>query len=543
MKILVRATAATLACVLAAAAFSGCSKPDEVVPTGGDGVTRLEVQPVVTILPPTGEVNVAAGQVAAVLTKQYANARLLTDGFADTDFAAPPREEDVQTALSQALEAWEQFDEVRELSTEVLEAVAPDVEATSAPDGAFQAGVAAFPSSNGDAAKQWAEEFTTTFDAIEGPGKIRQLAEQMGQDAQQVYEQLRRSQETLDDTSLKSADRWDKLAKTAAAAKAGAKVGLLLTTGPPPTTAAGVGGLVVNGADALVQVGNKTSAIMLGEDTVVTASLRDVQRYTTLGSTVVSLGTLSATAVAAENVHFIGDALGEVAETGGLHSWLFEGKQAAAKGPRPLPADVLEGAGAAFSWVDYGTGLFATPAGYGAADVDYDSLQEMLNQAGVRLGPEEPRPLDEVRADLNANAANAISLLEAMLEQWGAAPVQVVEEHKEPVAADVAGDYSWSHSLDGATYSSNAIVTLDGTSMTIETWDSDGPWGVAEGTYDPGTGRFTATQMYSIDVEGSRIPLDFQQTLVFDPYDQPVSAVGTQTSADGTADLFLSKTN
>jgi hypothetical protein len=146
------------------------------------------------------------------------------------------------------------------------------------------AAMAAYAADNQQDVQAWAENITKMFDAGTAGRQVRDLAAQLNVDAKAAYEQLKLAQDVIKKGADKSAANYDAAMKLAMATKTACKVGLFVTsviasaggTAALPSAAFTLGesvGIVINGVDTIIEVGQTASTIILGENHTVTAAL------------------------------------------------------------------------------------------------------------------------------------------------------------------------------------------------------------------------------------------------------------------------------
>jgi effector-binding domain-containing protein len=136
-------------------------------------------------------------------------------------------------------------------------------------------------------AKTWAEDITKKFDAGQAGQQVKNLAEQLGVDAKEAYNQLLAAQDIIKKGADADAAFFDTAMKAAMATKTACKVGMLVTG--TIVTAGGVGAFatgyatvgeaavfMVNSADCIVDIGVTASTIIVGEDHKLTANLNAI---------------------------------------------------------------------------------------------------------------------------------------------------------------------------------------------------------------------------------------------------------------------------
>lgn len=301
-----------------------CSLALLVAGCGGGGGSAEPVGTEEVSLSDTGEDRKAAEKAGAIAVRKYIEARLLTEKFITYDFSNPDRPE-LEAIIDEALSAWAEAEEIAEKA----ETVAAAVEAKEAAKGRI------FSLSGRNAAQDWANELINSFDAYPAGKKIRGLAAQLGVDAKKANEQLHLAKQIISADAEDEAEMWDDLMKTAMATKTVCKTGLFVTgmiaTGGSIGAIAGgstslmtAGGIIVGGADTIVDIGTTTSTIILGEKNRVTVGFNDIKEKLGPLSSVVGLITFNP-AETGEQLSYLGESIldfvyeGKV--LGGLIKW------------------------------------------------------------------------------------------------------------------------------------------------------------------------------------------------------------------------------
>lgn len=241
------------------------------------------------VLPKESEERLSVESKASEAINLYIVARAYLDKFLQYDIESGNMEE-YSALLDNAIKAFENVDAV----SEKLKGDAADLEAASLSSsvdvsGDFDFrflnpfGVEVYAAEKSDAVK-WAEDITARFDAAPVGKGIRTLAEQMGTDAKHAYAQLKQAQDIL------AGDAYDDFAQTANAAyktamalkTAGtaAQLTLSIVTANPTTTVEAVmasGGILVNGINTMLEIGQTGSILIVGEDNKISKSMEKVE--------------------------------------------------------------------------------------------------------------------------------------------------------------------------------------------------------------------------------------------------------------------------
>jgi hypothetical protein len=179
----------------------------------------------------------------------------------------------------------------------------------------------------------WAENLSKQYDALRGAQRYKQLAQQLGTDTKTAVEQMALAQKIIRNAAdLEEAqavvNEYTRSINTVEGYKTTSKVGLFVgatiaTGGGSLTALAGssmsvatAGAVIVGGVDCIVDVGQTTSSIILGEDHQVTVDLKKAADVIQPVSMVMGLVTMDPSS-AVEQVAFLGEAMME---------WSYPGK-------------------------------------------------------------------------------------------------------------------------------------------------------------------------------------------------------------------------
>lgn len=194
-------------------------------------------------------------------------------------------------------------------------------------------------------AVKWAKDITERFDKAPAGKGIRTLASQMGTDAKHAYAQLRQAQDILSGAAYndfaKTADTAYKTAKVLKTAGTAAQFSLSIMTADPATMTEAVmaaGGILVNGFNTVLEVGQTGSILMVGDDNKVSETLENIENAiapigSALGlyslSTNIAKGAelLKDTPAMADSIMYIGTSLNDYLTDGKIMGGAF--KQAA----------------------------------------------------------------------------------------------------------------------------------------------------------------------------------------------------------------------
>lgn len=482
--------------------FSACGPQADEANTDETNSVRLERAP----MPRAFQI---ANSAATLALRQYISARLKTEAFVTADFKSMSADE-LGTVVSEALSAWE----AEALLASGAEAIAGRAQliAESSEAEAAVAGLRegypvkprgmtlALPASGaGPEAdpKAWAENFTKQFDAIRGNQKIKQLAQQLGQDAQSVHDQLELAQAIIQNEATADAAFWDKMTKAALATKTACKValfvgatvatggGTLSALGASSMTLGQAGVVIIGGTDCIVDIASTGSTIILGEKHQVTLGMDDLKDKIAPVSAVIGLLTLDA-GKTEETIAYIGESLSE---------WFSEGK---IMGIKLTPDD------------KGGTLVEVEPI-----DVpdEEDEVETVLEDAGFTVPQDTDTDITELTAEYELTPEEAAAELDELEAEMGAIEAQEpdvqpgdetdesgppAESQAQPPASaemDVTGTYN----VTGTAYYDEepqeftpfqATVQLDGTNMVIAFINGTMEGTVLQGTYDKSSATF-----------------------------------------------------
>lgn len=290
-----------------------------------------------------------ANQATALALRYYIFARLKTEEFTQVDFESLP-EGEFQAQIDELVSIWQTADILTseaELITDqailLLETASGDQTSvfdqsqtqfdTLASRNPGYPGISLASYTGQVIDRQtWAENLSKQYDALRGAQRYKQLAEQLGTDTKTAVEQMALAQKII----RNAADQEEAQAEVAEYTrsinvvegyKTGSKVGLFVgatiaTGGGTLTALAGssmslpvAGAVIVGGVDCIVDVGQTTSSIILGEDHQVTVDFQKAADVIQPVSMVVSLVTLDPTS-AVEQIAFLGEAMMEWSSPG-----------------------------------------------------------------------------------------------------------------------------------------------------------------------------------------------------------------------------------
>lgn len=247
--------------------------------------------------------------------KAYTNARLLTEKMEDAVQRKASASE-LEKITNDCAEAWRIAMNLSEM-TEGMGRVVENEAAKAKSAAQNELLLSLFAKSDDDAVKKWAEKITKMYDAGKPGKQVRTLAQQLGVDAKSAYEQLKAAQDIIKNGALADADSYDKLYKIAAATKTTAKVaGVIAATIATGGVAASMTGAVltttslcVNSVDAVVEVYNTTSMIVLGEDHVCTVAMDKLNQKTAQAAAWTGLLTGNWTKMGDDEFQYLGESM------------------------------------------------------------------------------------------------------------------------------------------------------------------------------------------------------------------------------------------
>ena len=290
-----------------------------------------------------------ANQATALALRYYIFSRLKTEEFTQIDFESLP-EGEFQAQIDELVSIWQTAEILTseaELMTDqavlLLETASGDQTSvfdqsqtqfdTLASRDSGNSGIS-LASYTGQVIDKnaWAENLTKQFDALRGAQRYKQLAEQLGTDTKTAVEQMEIAQKIIRNAAdLEEAQaevaEYTRSINVVEGYKTGSKVGLFVgatiaTGGGTLTALAGssmslpvAGAVIVGGVDCIVDVGQTTSSIILGEDHQVTVDFKEAGDVIQPVSMVVSLVTLDPTS-AVEQIAFLGEAMMEWSNPG-----------------------------------------------------------------------------------------------------------------------------------------------------------------------------------------------------------------------------------
>jgi hypothetical protein len=290
-----------------------------------------------------------ANQATALALRYYIFARLKTEEFTQVDFETLP-EGEFQAQIDELVSIWQTADILTseaELITDqavlLLETASGDQTSdfdqsqtqfdtlASRDPGYPGISLASYTGQVIDR-QTWAENLSKQYDALRGGQRYKQLAQQLGTDTKTAVEQMELAQKIIRNAAdLEEAQaevsEYTRSINVVEGYKTGSKVGLFVgatiaTGGGTLTALAGssmslpvAGAVIVGGVDCIVDVGQTTSSIILGEDHKVTVDFKEAADVIQPVSMVVSLVTLDPTS-AVEQIAFLGEAMMEWSNPG-----------------------------------------------------------------------------------------------------------------------------------------------------------------------------------------------------------------------------------
>ncbi|MDD2523079.1 MAG: hypothetical protein PHW11_09735 [Anaerolineaceae bacterium] len=272
-----------------------------------------------------------ANQATALALRYYIFARLITEDLVALDINALS-EGALQNQMDELVKIWETADTLTS-AAEVITDQAVLLLDTSQTDTFSQPSIALASYTAQVIDRQtWAENLTKQYDALRGAQRYKQLAEQLGTDTRTAVEQMALAQKIIHNAAdLEEAqaevDAYTDSIKIVEGYKTASKVGLFVgatiaTGGGTLTALAGssmsvpvAGAIIVGGVDCIVDVGQTTSSIILGEDHQVTVDFKEAADVIQPISMVMSLVTMDPTS-AIDEIAFLGEAMMEWSNPG-----------------------------------------------------------------------------------------------------------------------------------------------------------------------------------------------------------------------------------
>ena len=329
-----------------------------------------ELEPVTIKRDPEPESLQAANKATTIALKQYIHARLATEIYMSLDPSSMTIEELAQMA-DEVLLAWESAEVLSASAEELTNRAVKVLEMASREDALNELNASSvlnriirLSKSSGSTAyaagtarkldpQNWAENLTKQYDALRGGQRYQQLANQLGTDARTAYEQMALAQKIIQNAAaLEEAEAdvnaWTESINYLQGVKTASKVGVFvvgtIVTGGGTVSALGSSsmtlgtatGVVVGGADCIVDIGATGSSIILGENNQVTIGFNELKDKLAPVSAVVGLAGFNA-AETGEQLTYIGDSLVD---------WFYEGKFMGVKvDNRDVTARILDSAG------------------------------------------------------------------------------------------------------------------------------------------------------------------------------------------------------
>lgn len=278
-----------------------------------------------------------ANQATALALRYYIFARLKTEELIQADFESMP-EGAFQSQMDELVSIWQtaeiltsEAEIITDQALLLLETASVGQSVVFNQSGNSGISLASYTGQVIDR-QTWAENLSKQYDALRGGQRYKQLAEQLGTDTKTAVEQMALAQKII----RNAADQEETQAEVAeytrsinvvegykTASKVGLFVGATVATGGGTLTAlAGssmslpvAGAVIVGGVDCIVDVGQTTSSIILGEDHQVTVDFKAAGDVIQPVSMVVSLVTLDPTSTV-EQIAFLGEAMMEWSNPG-----------------------------------------------------------------------------------------------------------------------------------------------------------------------------------------------------------------------------------
>ncbi len=295
-RIISIALAAALALSMAAC---GSAVPEQTATPDG-GLPEVHAQSVT--VPDYPLLYVVAQDVTALAAQQYITARFYLDALLEMELNAGT-EAEYSSLLDEAIAQFSLADEYAEQALLAADLAQMYLESELSASGvayaadetggivllgykAASGSVSGTPqiqllaAEDGDALREWAEDITAKFDAVQGNQKCKALGEQLGVDAREAYNQLLAAQAIIKQGADADAAFYDTAMKAAMVVKTTCKItviaGTAIATGGASTLLEGAA-LVVSGSSAIIEVAATTSTIILGESSGLTLAYNKVQ--------------------------------------------------------------------------------------------------------------------------------------------------------------------------------------------------------------------------------------------------------------------------
>lgn len=239
------------------------------------------------VLPAESEERLQVETGAAMAINYYLAARAYLDMFLQYDIESGNAEE-YEALLNKTLDAFNKVDEISSnLATSAGELESLEAKRDLLPEmiiGLENPFVVKVYAAEESEAVKWAKDITERFDKAPAGKGIRTLAEQMGTDAKHAYAQLKQAQDILaSDAYSDFADTANAAYKTAMALKTAgtaAQLTLSIVTANPGTMTEAVlqgGGILMNGINTMLEVGQTSSVLIVGEDNKLSAKLENIE--------------------------------------------------------------------------------------------------------------------------------------------------------------------------------------------------------------------------------------------------------------------------
>ena len=290
-----------------------------------------------------------ANEATALTLRYYIYARLKTEELLQADYESMP-EGAFQAQMDELVAIWQTAEALASEAERITDQAVLLLDTSSTnqigdfaqPQGQFttlassQSGVPgiALASYTGQVIDRqtWAENLSKQYDALRGGQRYKQLAEQLGTDTKTAVEQMALAQKVIQGVAAQEEAQAEVGAYTRSiniveGYKTGSKVGLFVgatiaTGGGTLTALAGssmsvpvAGAVIVGGVDCIVDVGQTTSSIILGEDHQVTVDFKEAGEVIQPISMVMSLVTMDPTS-AIDEIAFLGEAMMEWSNPG-----------------------------------------------------------------------------------------------------------------------------------------------------------------------------------------------------------------------------------
>jgi len=284
-----------------------------------------------------------ANEATALTLRYYSYARLKTEELLMADFTSMP-EGAFETQMDELVAIWQTAEALVSEAEHIIDQAVLLLETASGYQPQTPFGDLALSGSDVPSIvlasytgqvidrQTWAENLSKQYDALRGAQRYKQLAEQLGTDTKTAVEQMELAQKIIRNAAAQEEAQaevaeYTRSINVVEGYKTGSKVGLFVgatiaTGGGTLTTLAGssmsvpvAGAVIVGGVDCIVDVGQTTSSIILGEDHQVTVDFKEAGEVIQPISMVMGLVTMDPSS-AIDEIAFLGEAMMEWSNPG-----------------------------------------------------------------------------------------------------------------------------------------------------------------------------------------------------------------------------------